>query len=81
MLCPIAFGNARGKRGLVLNRAAELLEGKRNGADLLLACVAHEAKKRSGVDARGEKEANLDICEQMSPHALERRHQSRRVSC
>ena len=69
-LGPVTLGHARGERRFVLRRAAELLEGKRDRADFALARVPHEAKKRAGVDARREKDAHLDIGQEMRPHAV-----------
>ena len=64
------------QRRLVLRRAAELFEGERNGADLALTGVSHEAKQRAGVDARGEKDTYLNVSQQMRAHAVEYRRRA-----
>ena len=67
---PIALGDQCGKRRLVLIRAAELLEGQRDGADVALARVPHQTEQRAGIDARRKKYAHLDIGKKMRAHAI-----------
>ena len=73
VLRPVSLGHLRGERRLVLSCPAELFEGKRNRSDLTLTGIPHEAEKRPGVDASREKQAHLDIGEQMRTHAVEHR--------
>ena len=71
MLRAVALGDTRGMRRLVLGRAAEFVEGKRDGADVALAGVAHQAEQRPGIDACREKQADFHVGQQMRPHAVD----------
>ena len=71
VLRPITLGNLSRERSLVLSRALKLFERQRDGADLLLAGIAHQSEQRARVDARRQKNPHLDIRQKMRFDAIE----------
>ena len=62
-----------GELRFVLGRAVELVETKRDRADLPLAGVRHQSEKRTGIDTRGEKNPNFDIRQQVGADTVAHR--------
>ena len=53
--CAIARGDTRGMRPLVLFAILKFIERQRDGTDIALAGIAHQAKQRPGIHSGGEK--------------------------
>jgi hypothetical protein len=64
-------GYTRSQRRLVFGCTAEFFEGERNRSDLALTCVPHEAKHRTRIYARGQKDTDLNVGQQVRTHAFE----------
>ena len=70
----IARGDLGGERRLVLVAGrANSSKAQRDGADVGSAGIAHQAEERPGIDAGGEKQADLDVGQQVRRDAVERR--------
>ena len=70
MLSAVALGDPGRRRRLVFRAAGKFGKRQGDGADVVLAGIAHQADQGAGVDTGGQEGPDRDIRDQMMAHAV-----------